>query len=343
MGRSSKRSIMRRAACIHCPSTWRVSSPRPRTEHYQPTRPQSHQNKADKMKTMQRLGLVFSRRHPSTFASLHSQFKDPSVRSQKLLSELRQIDSSVASAIGGAGMMPRLFWFLNPNLQQPVCKTCRDSPVNLDKVTRTFCTYCSPTCRNLDPDFRSKAFDRFGGHPMRDPEIRAKVAKTWSKNFEGGHPSRDPVARLRMHGFRRKPVKDLYDGLHKAQGYEDQVIADLICSHLTTDPTEIPVIHYRYGGQRRSYFPDILAFMPIGDGSLCAAGNYEERLIEVKSVWTFVKDFQQNVAKFEAATAYCNSISDASFWLVVVLKNGRKIWCRNPDRAKLQRLKERFV
>lgn len=295
------------------------------------------------MNRWQRLGKKFESTHPSIFKSLRDKWGNPSVRSQLIISDLRAVDRALAVCLGGRGMVLRLFWFFNHYKSNPMCKTCRTNEVSIDKTTRSFCTFCSGSCRNLDPGFRAKAFDRFGGHPMKDPSVRSKVARTWAKHYEGGHPSRDPSMKLRMHGFRRKSVRDIYGGLHEVQGYEDQIVSDLVCGHVTTDHSEIPTIQYQHDGRTRSYFPDMLAYMPIGDGSMCASGNYKERLIEVKSPWTFLKDYTQNVAKFEAATNYCRARSGMSFWLVVVLKTGKKIWCRNPDSTKLQRLKERLV
>jgi hypothetical protein len=289
------------------------------------------------------LGHQFHKAHPSVFKRLKAQFEDPSQRSQRILQKLRSVDSSLAVELGGRGMMLRLFWFFNYSKHNPLCPICKKAELSVNKATRSFCLYCSGTCRNLDPAFRKKAFARFGGHPMKDPDVRAKVAKTWSKHFEGGHPSRDPVARQRMHGFGRKVATDVYGSTHRVQGYEDQVVKDLICSAVITDPNELPVIQYSYGGQSRRYFPDLMALMPVGDGSLCAASNYKQRLIEVKSVWTFLKDFDQNRAKFLAATAYALARLDMSFWVVVVLKDGTKIWCKNPTRHKLERLKERVT
>ena len=294
------------------------------------------------MKDLQELGLKFSQSYRDAFRSMQDSYADPSVRSQIILKKLRQYEPAIAHHLGGRGMALRLFWFLNPRIRQPQCKVCGVVDVTVDKVTRTFRTYCSHRCRNLDPAFREKAFSRFGGHPMKDPRVRAKAADTWARHFQGGHPSRDPEARKRMHAFRFKKAKDVYGGVHNVQGYEDRVASTLICSNLITDPEEMPVISYIYDGKSRKYFPDMLAYLPVGDGSMSASGNFRERLIEVKSAWTFVKEFEKNVAKFDAAVKYCERIHRASFWLVVVLRSGRMIWSKNPTRARLEHLKERL-
>lgn len=293
------------------------------------------------MNEIRQLGLEFSSRKPKLFNRLHNQFNDPTTRSQSIISKIRKSDPTIALLLYSKGMVLRLFWFFNFNVEQPKCPICFDKFLKVRLDTRKFSSYCSLSCRNRDPSFQEKAFARFGGHPMRDPVVKAKTKATWKRNFQGGHPSRDLAVRLRMCGFKRKHVTDIYGDAHTVQGYEDQVISNLICSRVSTDPQEVPVIRYTYGGQRRSYFPDMIAYMPLGDGSILADGNHRTRIIEVKSVWTFLKDFEQNVAKFLAAVRFCVNQVYTSFWVVIVLKTGELLWSKNPDREKLIKLKRK--
>jgi hypothetical protein len=76
------------------------------------------------------------------------------------------------------------------------------------------------------------------------------------------------------------------------QGYEDQVIKELLASGLTEDeiitgPGNVPHIIYNYEGKTHRYYPDI--FIPKLN-----------QIIEVKSVYTWQKYKDKNLAKIQA-------------------------------------------
>ena len=87
------------------------------------------------------------------------------------------------------------------------------------------------------------------------------------------------------------------------QGYEPYAITELLKLYSETDFTvlrnEIPTITYKFENKEHTYFPDI--YIPK-----------ENRIIEIKSTWTYTKYIDKNMAKLNA----CKEQGyDFEFWV----------------------------
>ncbi len=97
------------------------------------------------------------------------------------------------------------------------------------------------------------------------------------------------------------------------QGYEPTAIDTLIKEHniqesdIITDRKEIPRITYTYNDKTKYYFPDIYI-------------KSQDKIIEVKSSWTYEKDMEKNETK---ANACLEQGYNFEFWLYT--KKGKKL------------------
>jgi hypothetical protein len=101
---------------------------------------------------------------------------------------------------------------------------------------------------------------------------------------------------MQLNEFRRKQFKNavklktlIIDGKKfELQGYEDRAIKILIergYSVNEIDTENVPTIEYHFEGNKHYYFPDIFLIN-------------ENKIIEVKSQFTYMKDYERNQAKF---------------------------------------------
>jgi len=120
---------------------------------------------------------------------------------------------------------------------------------------------------------KQTSLERFGvEHPMQNSEIFEKHQKSSFEYKTYNYPS---------------GVKTLY------QGYENFCLDDLIYKEnisendICNEPGKVPEIWYEYEGKSRRYYPDIYI-------------SSENRIIEVKSFYTFEKDKELNITKGNA-------------------------------------------
>jgi hypothetical protein len=79
------------------------------------------------------------------------------------------------------------------------------------------------------------------------------------------------------------------------RGYEPHCLLDLLDSgyeeeEIETDPDKIPTISYKFEGTYHTYYPDIFI-------------KSEETLIEVKSYFTWNREYNKNLQKMKSAAA----------------------------------------
>jgi hypothetical protein len=133
---------------------------------------------------------------------------------------------------------------------------------------------------------------RFGSPQFLGTDLAKDGLKAWSQEKYGtDHPMQNPSF-FRMQSrkrFRRKLVtiegKDF-----SVQGFEEKVLKELVHSgvpveNIETDPKKVPEIWYiKENGKRARYYPDIFI----------SSRNW---LIEVKSMYTFLVDKDENLRK----------------------------------------------
>ena len=115
--------------------------------------------------------------------------------------------------------------------------------------------------------------------------------KTMMEKYGVGNP-------MQIREFQKKQFKNalmlkefVIDGKKfEYQGYEDRAIRILVNDrgyHVNDiDNENVPIINYIHNGNKHCYFPDI--FLPK-----------ENKIIEVKSQFTYMKDYERNQSKFD--------------------------------------------
>ena len=155
----------------------------------------------------------------------------------------------------------------------------------------------------------------YGGHPMYNEEIKAKVQEKWDRNY-GGHPMYSEEVKQRMRetcikkfgypyamqnpevasknrqsSFLRKSYEFPSGRVIYILGYEHFCINDLLdegyCEYDIETTEDMPEIWYIFENQKHRYYPDI--YIPC-----------ENKIIEIKSTYTFEKEEEINMLKGKA-------------------------------------------
>lgn len=135
----------------------------------------------------------------------------------------------------------------------------------------------------LVEQMRINYLEKSGGmyeHPMQDPEIYAKSARSMLKYKSYSYPcGRETL----VQGYESFCLNDLIE-----EGVDENEICNQV--EFKNDIQPMPSIWYSFGERKRRYFPDI--YIPS-----------QNKIIEVKSPWTFKKDIAKNIAKAQACIA----------------------------------------
>jgi hypothetical protein len=138
---------------------------------------------------------------------------------------------------------------------------------------------------------RQTNFKNFGvEYPMQSTEIKEKYKKTCYDKYGVDHPAKTKEfqKKIQRSAFSKKEFKMPSGDIRLVQGYEPVALNELILKYkeedIKTGILNIPSIKYDFEDKNSMYFPDI--FIPI-----------EKKIIEVKSDWTFMMQFEKNLAK----------------------------------------------
>jgi hypothetical protein len=127
-------------------------------------------------------------------------------------------------------------------------------------------------------------------HALQSPECIEKFKQTCYDRYGVDHPAKTKEFQEKIFssGISRKEFKMPSGDIRMVQGYEPKALSELVLNYkeddIKTGVLNIPLIEYILENKNRIYFPDI--FIPS-----------ENKIIEVKSDWTFIKDFEKNLAK----------------------------------------------
>lgn len=134
-------------------------------------------------------------------------------------------------------------------------------------------------------------------HPRRDPQVEEKRVRTCIRKWGVTHFMQNSNF---YESFSRRSKYLFKDFIFpsgrtvRVQGYESEIIQELLdtgyCEEDIKTGIDCPEIWYNFNGKRRRYYPDI--FIPK-----------ENLVIEVKSDYTFVNQYECNIAKREATKA----------------------------------------
>ena len=142
---------------------------------------------------------------------------------------------------------------------------------------------------------KQTCLDKYGvENPLQVEDIKNKFKQTCLDKYGVENPSQVP-------DFEKKKIETGYSSKvfmfpsgekRKIQGYEPFALKLLVEQGYTendivTDRTQVPQIWYEYNEKHCCYFPDIYI-------------QKENRIIEVKSPWTYNKQKEKNIKKGDA-------------------------------------------
>jgi hypothetical protein len=213
----------------------------------------------------------------------------------------------------------------NSNVREKVKNTCMEK-YGVDSASKN---------RELYKDAQKKCkqtmLQKYGvDYPMEVLEFRNKQKATWVQNYGVDHPMKDPVISKKVKqtciekygvdNAMKNPIvfKKYASSLYKhylyefpygkksyIQGYEKYALDELIKMGYNENEIEcgnsekIPHIPYEFEDMFHMFYPDI--FIPN-----------ENRIIEVKSEYTYERDIEKNAAKIVATPYYGY---DIEFWI----------------------------
>jgi hypothetical protein len=143
--------------------------------------------------------------------------------------------------------------------------------------------------------YKQTCLEKFGvENAMQNIEVREKSKQTCLEKYGVENPMQNiEVFKKAQASLYSNKYMTLPSGIEVTyQGYENVAITTLLIQgyleeQIVLDRDLIPQIKYEFGNKSRVFFPDI--FIP-----------YENRIIEVKSTWTYDKDLEKNLAKKQA-------------------------------------------
>ena len=126
-------------------------------------------------------------------------------------------------------------------------------------------------------------------YPMQSESVKEKSKETSRQNYGVDYPnqSQEFQAQNQHKAYKRKEFVMPSGDIRSVQGSEPFALRDLLGAGYTEDQIkttrqDIPRIQYDCNGKQRYYFPDI--FLP-----------HENKLIEVKSTWTYKTDWDKKL------------------------------------------------
>ena len=146
--------------------------------------------------------------------------------------------------------------------------------------------------------------DRFGvENTFQSEEKKQKIVETCIETFGVKHPLQNTTIFERVNKKRTYKMILPSGKIQNYQGYENVAISKLLSIYeendIVLDKCSMPTIWYNFNGENKRYFPDI--FIPK-----------DKLIIEVKSTWTFKKDFEKNLAK---RIGVINAYLKFQFWI----------------------------
>lgn len=139
---------------------------------------------------------------------------------------------------------------------------------------------------------KSHFLEKYNGFPAQNIEIKEKTKKMLLDKY-GCHSSQNPVIfeKIETNSKRVKKFTLPSGRIINIQGYEGYAINHLLKKYneeqIKNSRKEVPRIKYTYNNKTHYYFPDI--YLP-----------HINTIIEVKSDWTYIKDYTINQIKKDA-------------------------------------------
>lgn len=195
-----------------------------------------------------------------------------------------------------------------------------------EKIKATNLERCGYEYSSQSPETKYKIqktnLERYGFEfPSQRPDVRAKCVQTSLERYGVEHPMQDAKIAERA----SKAAYNLKDFTYpcgttiKVQGYEPFALKYLVeqgyaCQDITTKRTDVPEIWYVKGERPARYFCDIFIAK-------------DNRIIEVKSTWTYEKDKDDLVLKERACV-------DAGYAFELYVYDAKGLMSSTPDKMK---------
>lgn len=160
---------------------------------------------------------------------------------------------------------------------------------------------CSLNNKEVQDKIKNTMMIRYGvEHNFQTGELRDKIKETFISKYGVEHPSQnlEIQAKTEKNSKKFKEYKMPSGIVKKVQGYEPFALDELVKSYteeqLKTDRKDVPRVEYIINEKKHFYFPDI--YIP-----------HENKIIEVKSTWTFNKKNDITMAKANSCKekGYC--------------------------------------
>lgn len=139
---------------------------------------------------------------------------------------------------------------------------------------------------------KETCIERYGGYPAQNEEIKEKTKQFFIEKY-GGYPKQNQEIMEKDQKNSKKYKKYTMPSgkIRNVQGFEPYALDELLKLYsedqIVSERKYIPRIPYVYNTQQKYYFPDI--FIP-----------HENKIIEVKSTWTYELEKDKNIQKFNA-------------------------------------------
>jgi hypothetical protein len=161
--------------------------------------------------------------------------------------------------------------------------------------------------------------DHYGvEYSLQDVGVRTKSKQTCIERYGVPYPlwNRDIFTKVVLSGYKWKEYIFPSGQVKKYQGYENLALNELLLTIkenyiITSLEKEMPIINYvDFNEKPRQYHPDILIlYKKLFENSTT---NIKDKIIEVKSYWTFTSSIENNIAK---KIACLSSGYDFEFWI----------------------------
>ena len=160
---------------------------------------------------------------------------------------------------------------------------------------------------NVQEKFKQTCTDLYGvNHPMKTQAVQEKIKQTCIDLYNVDNPMKVGEFFNKCQSYKRKDYVMPSGEVVQYQGYEHLAL-DILLQTYTEDQVfigdtkNIPVISYEFEGTSHKFYPDIRVHTKEGD-----------KIIEVKSTWTYNLQKEKNDAKFKASV---EKGCDIEFWI----------------------------
>lgn len=168
---------------------------------------------------------------------------------------------------------------------------------------------CRTCCCKIGNNKRVNTFMEVYGttHSSNTPEIIEKTRNTNMERYGTIYPSQSPYVNCNTYKSKKYTTKS--GKIHTIQGYENIALDELMNiyseDNIIIGKSNVPKIKYIFENKNKVYYPDI--YIPT-----------ENKIIEVKSTWTYKVQVNRNVIK---ANACKEQGFNYEFWIYDINKN----------------------